>query len=203
MSFVERNKTWILPALAVGAAAVVYLNVTTLSDTAPPKPLPSPTLAGAEVPPPAITQAPMPGADAHVWDDLLPLAVVPAGLESREAFERRSLSALGAAELNSALPPEPVLRPATEPGRPMPVARTGGATPGTPAPSPDFLIQGPTGSKAWFDGRGYRPGQALQDQPFQIQSIELDPDPRVRLKGSDGLSTRSTRRTAPPSKELP
>lgn len=202
MSFVERNKAWILPALAVGAAAVVYLNVRTLSAPTPSTPLPS-AAHSAEPPPPSAAPAAVPGADAHLWDDLLPLAVVPAGLEGRETFERRALTTLGAADLIGSAPPAGLARPDSEPGRPVPVAPSGGAAPATPAPHPDFLIQGPAGARAWFEGRGYRPGQTLQGQPFQVQGVELDPAPRVHLKGAGGLATRSTRLPAPPPKELP
>ena len=207
MSFVERNKTWILPALAVGAMAVVWMNMRTFSETAPPAPVPPPREGSASAATPPITAPaappPTPGAsDSNLWDDLLPLAVIPVDLSSQEPFERRALTALTVGDLADTVPREAVGRPFSEPGRPQVLPSQAGAIPAVPAPQPDFLITGPAGSRAWFEGRSYGKGQTLHGQPYLVQSIQLDPAPLVRLKGSSGLAIRSTR-SDQPSKELP
>ena len=203
MSFVERNKTWILPALALGTAAVVWMNVRTFSDTPAPVAVSSPQERPATeaIPPPAppVTQGAVEG---NLWDDLLALAVVPADLGDRGPFEQRALTTLTPTQLAGDDTVATLARPDLEPGRPTRSSEPVAGTQAVPAPQPDFLIEGPAGSRAWFEGRGYGRGQALRDQPFRVQSIEFDPAPLVRLQGSQGLATRSTR-PVPTSKELP
>ncbi len=205
MSFVERNKTWILPALLVGAAGVVWMNVRTFSDAPAPVTVPPPrdlpaTAEAAPAPAPPVTQGALEG---NLWDDLLALAVVPADLGDRGPFEQRALTTLTPAQLAGDDASAPLARPGLEPGRPLRSAEPVSGAQAVSAPQPDFLIEGPAGSRVWFEGRGYGQGQALRDQPFRVQSIEFDPAPLVRLKGSRGLATRSTRPVVPTSKELP
>ncbi len=204
MSFVERNKTWILPALAAGAAAVVWMNMRTFSDTPAPVAVPPPLElpAAAAIIPAAAPAASQGALEDNLWEDLLALAVVPAAVGDRGPFEQRALSALTPAQLAGAAAAAPLARPGAEPGHhPPSTSQVGGPQAGA-APQPDFLIEGPAGSRAWFEGRGYGQGQALRDKPFRIQSIELDPAPLVRLKGSQGIASRSTR-SIRTSKELP
>lgn len=199
MSFVEDNKVWILPLLGVGAAAVIWLNVRTFNapPATPQEPLPAPTSDGP-APPPAEAQ-PAPVQDETLWEDLRPVAFVPAELETRGPLEQRALAHLSP---EAFLPPPSaqVLRPGG--GEPAPVQRR---TPSTqeakpaPAPPPDFLIEGPAGSQAWFEGQGYRPGQTLRARPFTVHGIRFTPTPQVTLQGPAGTTTRSTR----PAQELP
>ncbi len=207
MSFIEQNKTWILPVLAIGAAAVVWINVRTFSGTPPPppqEPLVETQVAQTAQPLQPAPPAPSSG-EANLWEDLLPLAFVPTALEARASFEHRALTALTRTDLDEDAAALPVGRPAGEPGRPLPRPQGTGPAPAPAAPAfapqLDFVIEGPEGPRAWFAGRGYRPGQTLHDQPFLVQGIRFDPAPQVVLKGSGGLSTRSTH-PSPPSKEL-
>lgn len=199
MSFVEDNKAWILPLLGLGAAAVIWLNVRTFNapPAAPQEPLP-PSATAPPAPPPAEVQS-APVQDESLWEDLRPTAFVPADLETRGSLEQQALSRLPP---EAFLPPPgaQILRPAG--GEPAPVQRRLPSAQGTtpaPAPPPDFLIEGPAGSRAWFDGQGYRPGQALRARPFTVHGIRFSPTPQVTLQGPAGTTTRSTR----PAQEFP
>ena len=204
MSFVEDNKTWILPLLGLGAAAVVWFNVRSFSQpvTPPGSDSQAALTTPATPPPPAPEALPAQGAGEALWDDLRPLAFVPADLETRAAFEQQALANLG---------PEAFVHPAaaqvlplrwTEPLRNQRKALT--RLPGATAqrmPQPDFLIEGPGGTKAWFDGHGYRSGQVLKGRPFTVESIRIQPTPKVTFQGSPGSAPRSPRPA--PVQEVP
>ena len=192
MSFVERNKAWILPLLAVGVAGVVYLNVRTLSGptAAPAAPAgAAPALVAAAAP--ALPVTPDSAAsDTTLWEDLKPLAVVPPGLSQTDVLQAQATAVLG----------ETILRPppSTFPSFPVPPDPAGSrsmnrepgpeALPG-PAPDPDFLIEVPEGRRVWFSGEGYREHQRLDGSSFLIKRIGRE---RVVLEGPGGPQTRST-----------
>jgi hypothetical protein len=193
MSFVEANKTWILPLLGLGAATVIWLNVRTFNQPSPTaQELPHPA-ATAPAPQATPEAPPTPVLDEALWDDLRAVAFVPADLETRTPFEQKALSGLS---------PQAYLAP-----RPLAVIRRSGAEPARdfrptvpqdhaksqPGPPPDFLIDGPNGPQAWFDGHGYRTGQPLKGRPFAVKAISLTPTLRVTLEGSKGPASRSTR----------
>lgn len=198
MSFVERNKAWILPLLLVAGAGVVYLNVRTLSGPTQAPSEPGTTASGpAGVPAPATPAAPVPSdtqaspaPDTSLWEDLKPLAVVPSGLEPSEALQSRATAVLGDEVLHPRLPPRPAFPVPPNPVGPRPPVRASGAgtAPGI-APDPDFLIEIPEGRRAWFSGEGYREHQKLDGSPFLIRRIHRD---RVVLEGPGGPQTRST-----------
>jgi len=193
MSFVEKNKLWILPALGLGAAAVVWLNIRTFSSSAPsgqaaPPPLTAPPPASpAPEPPPAA------GTGEALWDDLRPVAFVPAELGAQAILDQQALARLGPGAFEgpaSALVVRPgALDSLRTPGQP-PHPKDGAPV---PVPPPDFLIDGPGGTEAWFDGHGYRTGQPLRGRPFTVQGIQVLPKPGVTLQGSAGSTSRSTR----------
>ncbi len=203
MSFVEDNKTWILPLLGLGAAAVVWFNVRSFSQ---PATLPGPENQAAQSAPvaPALPASEAPtaqGVGEALWDDLRPLAFVPPDLEARAAFEQQALANLG---------PEAFVHPAaaqviplrwTEPARPQWKATGLPGAAAQPMPQPDFLIEGPGGAKAWFDGHGYRSGQVLKGRPFTVESIRIQPTPKVTFQGSPGSVPRSPRPA--PVQEVP
>ena len=202
MSFVENNKTWILPVLGLGAAAVIWLNVRAFS-SAPPTlqpPLPAVETNPAYLAPTDINASL--GNNESLWDDLRPVAFVPAGLEARTTFEQKALSSLPPGAFSAPGAPS-VARPSgPEPSRSMrKVSLPGESTPVSAPPTPDFLIDGPGGTQAWFEGQGYRTGQPLKGSPFSVQGIRILPTPRVTFLGPSGPSTRSTRPT--PVQEVP
>ena len=201
MSFVEKNKTWILPVLGLGAGAVVWFNIRTFNPPVPSAQTAPSTVAATPATPPAPEVPPPSGAGDALWDDLSPVAFVPAELGVQAALEQRALVRLGPEAL--ADPAAPLItRPgaADSPRNPQKASR---AKEGAPAfaPPPDFLIEGPGGTQAWFDGHGYRTGQPLKGHPFTVQGIQIQPTPGVTLQGATGSTSRSTRHA--PAQEAP
>jgi hypothetical protein len=201
MSFIEDHKTWILPLLGLGAVAVIWLNVRAFSPQSPTVQEPLPPIEAAQAPLAHADIQPIPGSGESIWDDLRPVAFVPSDLEAHAAFEKKALSSLPP-EAFSAPDAPTVLRPsAPEPSRNAQKARVPDEVARVPAPPPDFLIDGPGGPQAWFEGHGYRTGQPMKGHPFTVQSIRILPTPRVTLQGPSGPATRSTRPT--PVQEVP
>lgn len=204
MSFIETHKRWILPLLGLGAVGVVYLNVTTFQGTSAPAGSPAAQATPAAEPDPAApaSSAPsQPVTGESLWDDLQSVATVPPDLSAQGTFEQQALAALPPVAFEPT-PAGRVARPLrTEPAWTPPAPPRSPTATATPAPSPDFLIQGPGGTKAWFSGQGYRPGDTLQASPFMVRSIHIQPTPTVTLQGPSGAATRSTRPA--PTPEVP
>lgn len=204
MSFVEKHKAWLLPLLGLGVLGVVYLNLRTLNPEKPAPPadppgagaaaaVPPPDAAPPEtVPPDASATAPKDGTD--IWEDLRPLAVPPVSLtdEARLGEQARMRLDQNLHELPAAAPP-PALAAAA---RPAPVTRNLPAAGTEPPPDPDFVILGPGGPQVWFEGRSYRPGQAIQGRAFTVRRITAG---RVELAGPGGPEVRSTNPVARPA----
>jgi hypothetical protein len=201
MSFVEKNKTWILPVLGLGAGAVVWFNIRTFNPPAPSGQTAPSTMAAAPAPPPAPEAPPAAGAGAALWDDLSPVTFVPAELGVRATLEQQALTRLGPGAFADPAAPL-VTRPgaAESPRNPQQSSHFKGGAPAF-APPPDFLIEGPGGTQAWFDGHGYRTGQPLRGHPFTVQGIQIQPSPGVTLHGATGSTSRSTRHA--PAQEAP
>jgi hypothetical protein len=201
MSFIENNKTWILPLLGLGAAAVVWMNVRAFNPPPPTQEPPHP-IEAAPAPVVVPTAQPIPGLNDSLWDDLRPVAFVPAGLGVQASFEQKALISLppeafsspDSARVDRPSGPEPAWIAPKAPGPSQ-------ATPAPAPPPPDFLIDGPSGPRAWFRGHGYRTGQPLKDSPFSVMGIRIMPTPRVTLQGPSGLTNRTTRPT--PVQEIP
>lgn len=202
MSFIENNKTWLLPVLGLGAAAVIWMNVRAFSPSPPIVQEPLHPVETAPAPLAVAAVQPTPGSNESLWDDLRPVAFVPADLEARATFEQKALASLPPAALSTPGAPS-VIRPSgPEPSRaPRKVSLPGDGAPVAAPPPPDFLIDGPGGAQAWFEGQGYRTGQPLKGRPFSVQGIRILPTPRVTLQGPSGPTTRSTRPT--PVQEIP
>jgi len=202
MSFIENNKTWILPLLGLGAAGVIWMNVRAFN---PPPPAAQEPLPSVESTPSPLAVADAPstsGINESLWDDLRPVAFVPTSLEAHATFEQKALHSLppeafstpGAPSVARPSGSEPSRSSRTMPGSPGP------GTPGTApqvAPSPDFLIDGPGGPQAWFDGRGYRIGQPLKGRPFSVRGIRLLPTPKATLQTTQGAMPEPKTKPAP------
>lgn len=195
MSFVEKNKAWLLPLLAVGVLAVVYMNIRRMSASPTPPAQPStdseaPPVADSEVPtgpetPVAVPSAPLsPGADAgpDLWADLRGMAVPPPYLADENTF--RDLARRSALEAIQDQPKPVSLTPLSgvrEPLAPMGIAEkpaVKGSLPEPQVPELDFLIHGASGSQAWLEGKAYRSGQFLEGNllsvgPIRSTSVEL------------------------------
>ncbi len=225
MSFVEKNKAWLLPLLAVGVLAVVYMNIRTMSASPTPPPQPStdseaPPVAVPEVPPGpetpvAAPSAPLsPGADAgpDLWADLRGMAVPPPYLADENTF--RDLARRSALEAIQDQPKPANLTLPAGVREPLPPVETAdksgpkGSLPSSQIPELDFLIHSASGSRAWLEGRGYRSGQVLEGNSLSVGPIRST---TVELKSLSGktrsiLSTNSLHSPEPsprPAVEAP
>ncbi len=211
MSFVEKNKAWLLPLLAVGVLGVVYLNIRTMT-AAPTPPAPpsaesepnpaipvegaSPEVApaepGADAPPPVMadSQAPArPGADPglDLWADLRGLAAAPPYLADENTF--RDLARRSALDAIRSQPRPGILTVPSGVREPLPPVEAGEKSggkanqPPSQVPELDFLIHGATGSRAWLEGKSYRVGQTLEGNLLSVGPIRAT---TVVLKGPSG-----------------
>jgi hypothetical protein len=214
VSFVEKNKAWLLPLLAVGVGGVLYLNLHTFSAPAPPveaapaespAPIapvsasqapgstPAPNPLAANPPPVAAASAsaaePSPDASGDsLWADLNRFAHVPDPLGQEADLKAQARNAVPKSRVETAgsLP-----LPARV-SEPRPVAKAAGAKEDLLpefAPDVDFLIHTSSGSRAWFQGREYRMGQGLKEGSYKVGSIAPY---TVELKGPSGSVRRST-----------
>lgn len=186
MSFVEKNKAWLLPLLGVGVAAVVYLN---LRSPAPAGPLDPPPAAAAAVAPPGPTPLhPAAAADPNdLWSDLKALAAPPASLQDEALLRERSRARLDGL-LDGVFPtglPRPVAvreaQPAPQAGGPPAPVAAAAAPP--PMPELGFILSGPEGLTAWFQGRSCRAGQAIPASAFRVGAIHWN---RAEVIGPTG-----------------
>ena len=190
MSFVEKHKTWLLPLLGVGVAAVGYLNFRTVA----PGPVPV-ALDSAQPLPPARAAEPAPAGPADLWSDLVALAKPPAALVQEGALRDRCRTQLGALLEAPAAPR--LLRPGrVREAEPDQVAAPSAAAtpkpvPAEPPPVPtvDFILTGPSGAAAWIKGHAYHPGQAIPGGPYRVDAIEGN---RVGLASAQGKTTYQT-----------
>lgn|GEM_PF-5503904 len=225
MSFVQKNKAWLLPILGAGVvwafwnmyqaftpvpAAPVQPASAPLAGVppAPVAPAPSPTPLPAPLPPPPPPQpsAP-PAANAGLWADLTALEASPAELNRTEELLKegeKPLTPAGMQEL-----PEPQLSPEEWRGLPEPqilrVAPRGESmTPAAPLPRLDFVLERDDTKvkEAWMGGRGYREGAS----PNGTHRIKRITDNTVLLAGPTGeilLTTDLGTAPPPPKAETP
>ena len=207
MSFVEKNKAWLLPLLAVGVLAVVYMNIRTMS--ASPASAPSTTeappvagseaAAGPEVPvvPPSSPMKTEADAGPDLWADLRGMAVPPPYLADENTFRdlaRRSAQAAiqGHPEPVDLAIPMGVREPqAPVEAAEIPVGK--GSVAPSQVPELDFLIHGASGSRAWLEGKAYRSGQTLEGNLLSVGPIRST---TVELKSPSG-KTRTILSTNP------
>ena len=194
MSFIEKNKAWLLPLLGLGILGVGYMNFRT-PQVDQPQAATAPVRAEAVVPveaPPAESGIPE-GTEASVnlWSDLKPFAVLPGNLAQATALTDRARVALGAeldaeAPLNLGRPAWAALSlAAPKPGGSGPALKASGGS----LPELDFLIHGPYGSYAWFGGRAYQTGEKIPDSSYTLSRIGRT---SVELTGPQGRVVEST-----------
>lgn len=213
MSFAERNKTWLLPVLVVGVAAVLWFD---LRDSAPPPaaiappdaatappPTGSPVSVAAPTPtpdgqaPPAATT--LPSLDAEAWSDLRPLNTVPGVLNQSQQLTEQATRPLSQEQLS---PPVQVtigggalLTPST-----LTLDANSGSGNSAPPPVLDFISRTPEGYRAWYDGVGFKVGQLILGTPYRIREIR---PPKVVLDGPGGRVDQATFTLAPPEAASP
>lgn len=191
MSFIEKNKAWLLPLLAAGVLGVGYMNYRSFTgepaapDGAAPQETAHPSEAAAPVPaPPSQAEEPNEASaeSGNLWADLESFAIVPGELGQEGPLRDRARVAL-----DPALTREPLLlldkptHSSLQPVRPKPA---GGSGPDLAAPPQlDFLIHTPQGAFAWFEGRGYRVGESLGDGGYVVNRIGAT---SVELTGPGG-----------------
>jgi hypothetical protein len=195
LSFVEKNKAWLLPLLSAGVVAVVFVNLRSLRPSRPAPALPERMASAPALPappsPPAQRSDPPPGTAGDLWGDLKPLARPPAAILEESALRDRSrenLDALLDQRFPTDLPRPGLVREA----QPIQVAeQTGPVAKAAPAPPPmpdlEFILSAPGGLRAWFQGHPYREGQTLSGGGYRVGSIQWD---EVTLIGPAGTTLR-------------
>jgi hypothetical protein len=199
MSFVEKNKVWLLPLLAAGVLAVGWFNYQSFKPggATPPPPAPAdPTAMVAPNPAPSAPVAPEPAVQASgvgdatsgLWDDLKPLATVPPGLTDLGPLESLARGVLSDSVLKeTAGDPTRLRAPRLWQPEAPPRAGRGEGGEGEPAPAPDIVVHLPEGGRAWFDGSGYREQEDLRGSRWRVRRIL----PRaVELQGPGGVTLK-------------
>lgn len=217
MTFIEKNKAWLLPLLGLGVAGVLYLDFHSKAAPVPEPPVaPAPSAQapapgaqapapGTQIPAPAAAAAPpVAGAPGDLWGDLQALEKPPEALCQEDALKKRCRASLGPlleAPAWSRLPRPGWVREAEPPkaapsGPPLP------PPPPAPVPVVDFVLSGAQGATAWIHGRPYRAGENIPGGPFSVASIEWN---RVGLTGPKGDTTFqfTNRLTHPPAGPRP
>ena len=169
MSFVERNQRWLLPAVGLGVAGVIWMNLPNRSAPASENPPPAPMTSPLDnEPAPASSPSALgrPGVAAlEPGPELKALEAPPAAtydpapliLAGRQALSPAFRSPTGPPQLHpeqwrglSALPSLKAANPA------QPVI-------GRPLPPLNFIISTGTTKEAWMGGVGYRPGSVVRE----------------------------------------
>jgi hypothetical protein len=190
MSFVEKNKRWLLPVIGAGVAGVVWMN---LPDRSAQTPLPAP-LPGVENAPaaPVLEERYPAGAGRGTDPQLKALDAPPPAVYEPAPLLLAGRQAL-AAELRSPARP-PLLHPdqwRALCALPEPVSATSDAQ---PLPPLNFIISSRAGNEAWMGGIGYRRGAVVRDG-FVLSSINAD---GVLLSGPSGMVAIPLKSSAPP-----
>lgn len=159
MTFVERNKRWLLPILAVAAAGVVWLNFPAQSVEASTDASEKIPVLTTEAPAPAAPQ-PAPALD----QDFKYLETPPPGANDPAPLMEEGRWILDDGRRSPARPPE--LHPrlwSRLPGLPAPPRSPGPArAPAAKLPGAlEFVIETGSGREVWIDGVGYRAGATL------------------------------------------
>lgn len=209
MSFVERNKAWILPLLGVAALGVLVMNLRMFSGKTPSRPQSPAPIATGRAPEAVAPPAGGPSTASDLWKDLQSLETPPAGLTTAAPLLRRCAAATSSLPLAVAhtdpvawkRATDPPGVPATAKSAPAPEAKVGPITL-PPPPELSFIAQTSHGLEAWFAGRPYREGATLPDGR-RVRRITAQ---RVLLEGPGGSLERCVHALVPrsvPLQEIP
>ena len=212
MSFVERNKIWLLPLLGVGVLGVLWMNFQTFKPKATPAatPSPSPSPASPAPPPPPSTVPPPSPAPVNVgtdlWADLRVLGSPPPELIRTEELLREGERPLEVSRIGD--PAAPNLEPRDWQSLPEPEFPQARAVPAVAmtvaAPLKlDFVLEAANGAQeAWIGGRPYREGQS-PDGVHRIKQIRrwsivlAGPSGETRLSTELGRSQKANPSSVP------
>ena len=193
MSFVEKNKAWLLPLLVGGLGAVAYIDFhpSFPAGNLPAGPAfpaqPGPAKPPAPAPAPAPQAPALGGGPGAIWDDLKALAQPPAAILEESVLRQRCRSTLDPLldiQFPTGLPrPGAVREASSERGVPPPGPGAAPARPAPPMPELSFILSGPGGLRAWFKGRPYREGEDIAGGGFRVGSIRWN---RVGLVDAAG-----------------
>ena len=193
MSFIEKHKAWLLPLLGLGVLGVGYMNFRTFQGETPAaeSAAPEPALAAGAPPAPEVPAEEPAPASGDLWADLKPLAVLPGSLADEDGLRKRARLPLDPelGEAGAAAVAKPTWASLSSPSVQPAAHREAVAEAPVPAPEVEFLLHGPQGSSAWFDGRGYRPGERLQGSAYSVSRIGRD---FVELSGPGGKILETT-----------
>jgi len=209
LSFIEKNKAWLLPLLGLGILGVGFMNFQALREAPPPAELASPETAPSqsEAQPGTLgaqpLETPPAGGSEDLWSDLRPFAELPGNLAQEGVLRDRARVALALDQ--GAETPLHLGKPGWTSLTPQATQEEGPALAGAEGSLPelDFLIHSPRGSFAWFGGRPYRTGEKLLESGYTLSRIGPT---FVELTGPQGKLVESTipvQATAHPSAETP
>jgi hypothetical protein len=166
MSFVERNQRWLLPAIGLGVAGVIWMNLPNRSAPAAENPslppMPAPLDNGPD-------PASAPGAPARPGVAALEASPELKALEAppAAAYDPAPLVLAGRQALTTALR-SPTGPPLLHPGQwpalsALPSPKSAQEVVAKPLPPLNFIISSGTTQEAWMGGVGYRPGSVVRD----------------------------------------
>ena len=210
MSFVEKNKAWLLPILGVGVASVLFMNYRSFKPSIPdpvvqaaPATLATPAEAMAT---PILDPGTAAKTGTDLWADLKNLAEPPREYKAASELRtrcQRNLDELLDPHFPAELPRPGPVREAT----PLPAPASAVSHPAAPSalqastqptaaavPELSFILSGPDGLSAWYHGRPYRRGQTLPGGSYRVTALTWD---QVTLAGPDGQALVQS--TNPPS----
>lgn len=178
MSFIEKNKAWLLPLLGLGVLGVGYMNFRTIQEDKGAVAEPASPVAESPEPGPSVAET-VPagqattGPEGDLWADLQGFAVVPETLSDGNRLKDRARVALQLEQGNDA---RLVLEKPAWSGLSTGVPKSRAASPEASAefgqpPELEFLIHGSQGSLAWFAGRAYRAGEHLEQGDYTVRRI--------------------------------
>lgn len=206
MSFVERNKTWLLPLLAAGVVAVFWFDFrsTDAPATTPSVATPAQTVApeaaaslsgGPPSPSAQDSGSALPPLGPDAWGDLRPLNGAPGFQNQSNTLTTQATRPLTADQLDPQTSPVVGAQIMATPNLLMLPSPTNAGLASEPPPL-EFISRTPAGLRAWYQGVAFKSGQTILGTPYRIREIA---PPRVVLDGPTGRIEQATFRLAPPS----
>lgn len=201
MSFAERNKTWLLPVLAVGVVAVFWFNLHDSGPTPPPiaaaapestvsspQGAPTPGEAPAAPAPVAAAPSPLPPLGPEAWADLRPLNSASVVLKPSLDLAAEATHPLSHAQLFPPSFPSTASQSLASPAM-LVLPKSGNSASAAEPPPLEFISRTPDGLRAWYDGVGFKAGQTILGTAYRV--VEIHP-PAVVIEGPDGRRKQTT-----------